>query len=118
MKAQNVFNKVVRHLYAQGVPAMDDNVCLYRTDDGKKCAVGGLIYDREYKPKMEMNDVFKLVEKDLLPKRLVEHKNLLRTLQSAHDRLNVGADLRSKTFADSLREIARTYNLSDKAVNW
>lgn len=63
---QHVFNTVVKHLATQGRQSAIDgadtnkNTCAYRmdyqTEDGDvvlKCAVGCLIPDNEYRPKME-----------------------------------------------------------------
>ena len=54
---QEVFDKVVEHLYRQGKPAKKGNDCVYRAKDGTMCAVGCLIPDEFYDPKMEYHGV-------------------------------------------------------------
>ena len=59
MNNQAVFDRVARHLKAQGQPAQlpDGNACYlrYETSTGEvlKCAVGALIPDAEYDPVLE-----------------------------------------------------------------
>jgi hypothetical protein len=54
---QQVFDQVVAHLREQNAQAVmergTETVCQYRTPDGLKCAVGCLISDDEYHPRME-----------------------------------------------------------------
>lgn len=51
---QEVFDKVTHHLLSQQVKAADsDGACLYRTPEGRKCAIGCLIPDEEYREHME-----------------------------------------------------------------
>jgi len=52
MTPQEIFDTVVAHLLQQGKQSKS-NVCLYRSDDGLKCAIGALIPDSEYDPAME-----------------------------------------------------------------
>lgn len=86
MKAQTIFDRVVRHLAKQGGPAVGKNGrCLYRGPDKRRCAVGHLIKDSEYQKAMEFNDVKSLMNCGLLPNGLAEHVPLLRALQSCHD---------------------------------
>ncbi|MFN9029662.1 MAG: hypothetical protein ACK54C_01980 [Betaproteobacteria bacterium] len=50
---QDVFDTVLNHLRKQG-PATDDRgECVYRTAEGKRCAVGVLIPDDMYDPDIE-----------------------------------------------------------------
>lgn len=43
MTNQEIFDKVVRHLVAQGKPAFEDESCKYLTASGEKCAAGCLL---------------------------------------------------------------------------
>lgn len=95
MQAQTIFNRVVKHLRAQGkkslakMPAMGIG-CAYRGRGGLKCAVGCLIKDSEYSKKMENFAVSSLFEAHPpLAKRLGEDNiPLLEDLQSVHDRVD------------------------------
>jgi hypothetical protein len=54
MELQEIYDKVKAHLLAQGKPSKNDSGdCLYRGNDGYKCAAGCLIPDELYVPKME-----------------------------------------------------------------
>lgn len=55
---QETFDKVARHLLTQQAKAeQPDGNCAYRGEHGRKCAVGCLISDEEYDPKMEGSSV-------------------------------------------------------------
>lgn len=86
MKAQTVFDKVVRHLHKQGKRAFQDNAvggaCLYRTKEGLTCAVGCLIPEEAYHSSMEGKNVTAIL--DFMPKYF-EHVDLLEELQNVHD---------------------------------
>lgn len=88
MNAQEIFDTVVRHLGKQRAKALKEgsnHICMYRAFDGKKCALGILIQDNEYTPKMENRTAWGLKYEKLLPLRLVEHFDLIRELQDCHD---------------------------------
>lgn len=86
MNAQEIFDKVVTHLRTQKSRAMLGNSCAYRAPDGKMCAVGCLIPDELYDPKMENKGVmWLLVNKFTVPEFFKEHPNLLEELQTVHD---------------------------------
>lgn len=54
MTNQDVFNRVVTHLRAQGRRAVDERgKCRYRAPDDTKCAAGCLILDEYYHLAME-----------------------------------------------------------------
>jgi hypothetical protein len=50
---QKTFDAVLAHLRKQGKRAIDGESCMYRTEDGLKCAIGCLIPDDKYDPKMD-----------------------------------------------------------------
>lgn len=59
MNKQEIFNKVRDHLVTQGVRSKDTNGhCAYRGDYGRKCAIGCLIKDEQYKRSLEGWNVF------------------------------------------------------------
>lgn len=51
MTNQDAFNQAVTWMLAQGKRSLNQNdVCVYRGDNGLRCAVGTLIPDAEYQP--------------------------------------------------------------------
>lgn len=111
--AQEIFDTVARHLIAQGAQSItDDGHCRYRADDGKRCAVGCLFTDEEYRPSMEGHGVSSV----MLPGRLKPHSMLLRDLQRVHDVPAMGhggiADLTAQHFIPRLHDVAERHGLS------
>lgn len=53
LSTQEIFDKIIVHLSEQKVPARNENDCVYRTLDGRRCAVGGLIPEDKYDPIIE-----------------------------------------------------------------
>jgi hypothetical protein len=94
MTPQEIFDTVVTHLFQQGCQSSVEGMCLYRSESGLKCAVGALIPDDAYDPKMDHgNDtntgIDYLIGSGLLPpdlqKTFERNITLLRDLQDAHD---------------------------------
>ena len=120
MDKQTIFDTVVNHLAAQGTQSMsggdpDTNReagCAYRGDNGTKCAVGCLIPDDMYNPKMENATVVSLAQRKELPAELYEHVDMLSDLQYAHDWSTSAAEL-----IDKLCEIARDHHLDGASVS-
>jgi len=89
MTHQELFDTCMEQLIKQGGPSRSEsNVCKYLSKNGTKCAVGILLKEDEYSPKMEFISVQGLVANRLLPKRLIPYKELLLELQNVHDRIN------------------------------
>jgi hypothetical protein len=115
---QEIFDQSTLGLIAQGGPskAKDSPRCLYRGPGGRKCAVGILITDEEYKPEMDgdASSVQCLVDNGLLPERLKPHVHLLCVLQDAHDNTltNSWADWKA-----DLNEIALDFGLSTAVLD-
>jgi hypothetical protein len=86
--AQEVFDQVAEHLLKQGKRCQDsDNkFCVYRNDEGLKCAAGCLIGDDEYNFSLESNTWFDLTRFKKVPKT---HDHLIRELQKIHDEYDV-----------------------------
>lgn len=99
--AQEIFDKVVNHLRQQNAKSLAYNpdgsiktmhgseVCLYRTDDGKKCAAGILIPDEEYSSRMEGVSIDELVNSYEFLFELKPNISLLLELQHIHDTFKV-----------------------------
>lgn len=106
MNAQEIFDKVATHLIQQGEPAMDSNGdCVYRNDQGLKCAVGCLIPDDKYEGRFEqlgiganlsankerqsdIEGLWSVLEGEGILRD--EHLQLLEDLQEAHDGWEAG----------------------------
>jgi hypothetical protein len=119
MEAQQIFDTVVAHLRQQKSKALSDvGSCMYRSDDGKKCAAGCLMTDEEYAPGMEGNSIGAILASDArsngvsipcptsLFEKLGQHASLIRKLQIVHDSREV------KDWEDGLAIVARQYNLT------
>lgn len=95
MNKREIFDKVKAHLLAQDAKALDpvSGECMYRTSDGKTCAVGCLITDEAY------NDCFEnfTMSHGRVHRALHESgievdedlEDMLRELQVIHDRCPV-----------------------------
>lgn len=115
MTNQEVFDKVAAHLLNQGgrSRADDDSMCAYRNSKGQRCAIGCLIPDDVYSPKMEGQRIGSLMYdyprlRDLFAGT---DGNLLYTLQVLHDRYE------PETWKHELRERAKLYKLDDSILN-
>lgn len=121
---QETFDTVARHLLTQGCRSEDgDGNCRYRGLDGLKCAAGCLIPDEKYYVALEGKalvvdgrlgtlDVHTLEQQYALREALEGHDvDLVTELQLLHDLNDVSE------WADALRETARRYALSSKAVD-
>lgn len=99
MNAQEIYDTVVKHLFAQGKPAYGDydendtfsgSGCAYRTGE-LKCSIGCLIPDEAYRNDMEQRSLADILADNryTLPVYLSDNLLLLNKLQNAHDnRLN------------------------------
>ena len=81
---QQVYDTVARHLIVQKIAAASNSVCWYRATQGRKCAIGCLIPDDMYDPRMEGHGIRHLMQDfpGVLPP---VDSALLEDLQSAHD---------------------------------
>ena len=86
---QELFDKVVNHLRAQGCKALENNQCKYRTSSGLKCAADCLIPDDMYKPSMEGINIIRVVENNPNLKYVISNPRLIIRLQYIHDWIEV-----------------------------
>jgi len=125
--SQEMFDVSTVHMIRQGRRAVSEDVggtCLYRTEDGLKCAVGILIPDSEYEPWMDtagsILEVLKTAQREnrMTPvlSGLQEHSQLLIRLQEAHDHAALWEDSMSG-LALILREIAVLFDLNTDAMD-
>ncbi len=91
MTPQEIFDKVVNHLRAQGAKSemdspVDGPICAYRGEGGLMCAVGCLIPDSDYRSGMENISAQHLA---LFRAWSPSDRDLLRDLQHVHDSSSV-----------------------------
>ncbi len=133
---QEAFDKVARHLAAQGGPSRGLNpsrnlMCLYRGHDGRKCAFGIFIPDDEYTPEMEgftidyshaSGGVGHFVRHNIY----MEDLKFFRALQKAHDKAGAVTNDPMSLWSDpyglngiatKLLDVAFTYGLSPAVVS-
>lgn len=99
---QEVFDQVTRHLLTQMEQSKYNNVCVYRSPDGLKCAAGCLIADDEYDPDMEDNGWVDLVSRFGFTQ---SHGNLIQRLQDIHD------EYTPKDWLNQLKNLALEFSL-------
>jgi len=133
-EAQELFNTVASHLLTQNARAersigiasggtiqitftfssspLITSRCVFRTEDGKKCAIGCLIPDDQYDPKMDADygtDFPKVLDyldkKSPLREKLERHTQMLRSLQVLHDQVPVDS------WAEALKKLAEEWEL-------
>lgn len=110
-ECQAVFDKVVKHLLTQKRRSKNKRgCCTYRSEGGGMCAVGCLISDKAYDPKIEGSIVRETIVLDALAESGVPtyNRTLLTDLQDIHDRIAV--DL----WKVHLKELARHHRLTWK----
>lgn len=114
MTPREAFETVANHLLAQGRPSKNEKgMCVYRGPDGLKCAVGALIPDKAYNPRMEdicassiivrFDDLEFLKEANLE----VNGERLLDVLQLLHDSPYFWKSPKRK-----LKRVGQVFNLS------
>jgi len=105
---QEAFNKVVKHLLAQMKQSSKGDNCLYRGPNGTKCAIGCLIPDELYDPKMENTIAFNI--KHFNNKMLMLFNgidiDLLEALQEVHDQSS------PDQWTNNLKLVAENHNLT------
>lgn len=130
MNTQEAYEAIRTHFTQEGVLLAwneKEYRCEYRTEDGRKCAVGVLIPDELYDPKIEGDNVWGLVQNivSLGESRAPELKELLNgddeegqrklsfllAAQRAHDIEAEKAIARVGEFVEELDEIAESFGL-------
>lgn len=113
MTQQEIFNTVVEHLLTQNVRSLDGEICMYRSKEGLKCAIGCLIPDDEYSVELEGYQVSVIqsgLYKSLLSKKTLDmfqnNLTLLKHLQDIHDIID------PKCWDTRLKATALKFNLN------
>jgi hypothetical protein len=89
-----IFNKVVKHLLTQKSSSKDKECCLYRSKNGKSCAVGCLIKNKYYNESIEDVSVEGLNHEILYNSGIPTEESiykLLKELQLIHDEVHPNA---------------------------
>lgn len=112
MTPQQIFDTVATHLFTQGKQAVNTNgACMYRGENGTKCAIGVLIPDNLYTDAMEGRSAGSLFHVDVdYPQYLEVNKKLLSSLQNVHD-FSYNWD-NTETLKDALVGVAEMNQLS------
>ncbi len=110
---QTAFDAAARHLLRQKAKSVRErNLCSYRGEGGLKCAVGALIDDADYSPKMEGKAATSLADYKLLPGYLRDVDTvILAELQACHDQMP------PEKWADDLLAIAARHGLSTTVLD-
>lgn len=131
---QAVFDHVVTSLIKQGQPSMavrgGDLVCVYRGNDGRKCAGGWCIDDEEYSERMEGDRIRCLIGTLSVPPKsgvegrlahLLPYSDLLDGLQRAHDDPAREKDLAFgpwlEAFIAEARKVADRHGLRTRSID-
>ena len=125
--AQELFDYITSKVLEQGRPSLKTNpslggtsaVCVYRGQDGAKCAAGHVIPDAWYCEELEGQAADGVLEREpRLEASLAPHLSLLLDLQGAHDSAYQASVLHSKrpTFMEGFIRraihVAQEYNLN------
>lgn len=117
---QEMADTISSHLFTQGHPAMGSGFgCAYRGESGRSCAVGCLIDDEKYSPRMEnmcASDVLYgypgvVVVEGVDTDRL---SIILDKFQSVHDANNWGS---ADTLRNALASVYDEYGLSTTTLS-
>lgn len=126
MDEQEVYDTIITHLRKQGSRSLltDEQAkklfvsygsCAYRSVDGKKCAAGIMILDKEYSFLMEGINITGLLSRGDCPgslrERMWPHYYLISDLQFVHDKVPV------EMWEDEFRRVALMHHLTYTAPN-
>lgn len=116
MNKQEVFEKVVNHLFTQNKQSYDPilDCCALRSPDGLKCSLGILIPDDIYDERMEGLEVDKLIRDFPVFRKLWEVESqedlsFLHRLQYLHDDQD---EYNDPITMESIEDIAETFQLN------
>ena len=111
-ECQAVFDKAVKHLLTQKRRSKNKRGCAYRGEGGDMCAVGCLISDKAYDPKIEGSSVYNSqIQETLAESGVPTYRKmvfLLIDLQYIHDETPISL------WRGHLRTLAKQHNLTWK----
>lgn len=109
---QEAFDIALNGILQQGGPSLDkENVnCMYRSHQGRKCAIGWLIPDDKYNPDFEKKGIFNDIVSNTMRELGYNDINFLTNLQHCHDCCKFGNKFIS-SFKSEMKELATNYGL-------
>jgi len=116
MTKQEIFNEVWNWFIVDKQPksVSEKGACMYRGDNGKRCAMGIFVEDGEYDPTFEGGSVDILLGHNI-SRRLREfvgsNLSILEVLQIAHDSASDNPDEFHASVCNKLTRIARNNKL-------
>ena len=120
MTRQEIFDKVVAHFAVQREAAAEYGTCMYRTPDGRKCAIGALIPDEVYSQRLEDKSVGTLLLEfpDIMMASGLSDGDswFLCDLQAVHDSNAFSDKPFLNYFSHSMRLLADRYKLDDSSL--
>ena len=114
MNKQEIFDKAATHLLKQKARARKEGgQCVYRAPNGRMCAIGCLIPDEVYDPRMEGGAVTRLMSNHPAVQALLgkENEEFLIDLQRIHDRHQ------ANEWPRLLASLCNFHNLSPSALS-
>lgn len=115
---QETFDFVCKKVIEQGKPSMKKNgLCVYKKENGMRCAAGHCIPKGKYKSGFEEEDVRGVMSKYDMTDWFGHDSNLISSLQSAHDDSSeYGSDFIGE-FIRKATDIAEGYELNSKVLS-
>jgi hypothetical protein len=108
MKLQDIFNKASAHLTSMDGPSLDDrgDSCMYRGENGARCAVGVFISDEHYYEDMEGGRI--------------DGSNMLGSCDRAREAvaLSWGQDCLEDKQLDLLSDLQHAHDQGSRCENW
>lgn len=118
-KDQEIFDKVVTHLFTQKVKCVDDKGrCVYRFN-GLSCAAGCLIPDEEYNPSLEGTSINFLINDGTVLQNYKNNSEIIKKLQKIHDFMetNDKNEFDLKLLSNELIKTAVSYKLNTETLD-
>ena len=107
---QNMFDHICQCLAIQERRSVNDyGMCMYRGDEGRKCAIGHCIPDEEYQPIFERLTMLEVV--DRVPSLSSKMRTFMSDMQECHDASRCVHALRS-----SLEVVSVRYGLDSSCI--
>lgn len=119
---QEIFDYLVPRLITQNAASFDKatNTNLYYGENNRRCAIGWLILDGDYKKEIEGIDVTRIIQSQVLTNRNVFNKNnkkFLEELQDVHDDWSHTHSVTfTKDFYLRLKAFAESFNLNTQIL--